>query len=1073
MTLCRRVSLSACAVVLALFAIPGQAAAHAHLVRAELAPDSHLVVKAATYHFWFDEALNPALSRIEIRDAEGRQINQDTGRVDPANNEQMDVTLPALPDGICSVFWTSDSAQDGHVLHGFYTFTAGGPGATTPSAAVGAIAAPQNPTLDGTAVAAALAHWLALAASALWTGALLLLVLVLLPARAATSHGALVALARAAGRRCLLLARLGLLASLVTSLLELETQAYGASGWSGVASSTTLDAILSARYGTYWLARMLLSFLAVLTLGGALAGRPLRQATGARRPVSGAGAGSRRHLPGGRVLDETTTDAPGAIVSWTVTTLGLAYLLAIACSGHAAAVPQLVVTSILLDWLHLLAMALWVGGMAAIALALLPALHALTADSRVGAPAIRRAYLQLLDRFSPAAYIAVATAAFTGMFNAQVHLDSLDRLTGTLYGRFLLAKLALIGAIMLLSASHVFLTRPRLRTLPSDAPAAARGYTSLAARLRIEPLLGTGVLLCVALMGQTAPAVAVFSTPTPTAGTPTASATSAPTVATPGAIGGSTTVGVLRATLTITPPALGSTKFRVIVEKRGRAVTDGQVRIRLSVPAQPSLGYTFVETTPTAGGYDGTGDLAQNGQWRADVLVRTRDDPSEFRDLSLAFLVGPGASFLDQSGQSTVNTTVSPGLISAPNSFTLTGIGQAAAVRLLSQSLDMDMGVLTLPATPQGGGRWAVHNAFAPMNGRWGLTIQAERAGAWVTLNQVTYYVPLSGSMRLLTPRTGTNPAGLPARSTNLGQAYNLALSRALPYTVLVTEMGSNGVRKLGGPVLHTGVQAHGVDVLDGTPYAFVTNFGADPGTVSQIDLRDMRVVRTFAVGLGPAHVVFTPDQRRAFVTNFRSNDLSVLDLTTGKSKQIEFPDGTCFEPHGIDIAEDGKTVFVACAGGAWIYTVDTTTLTPVRTVITAPGAYGVAVDGPRHEVWVANQTANDVSVIDERTLRVVATVPVGKGPALLVVTPDGRTVYVADQLGNQVSVIDAARRNVIATLPVAAQPHGPDVTADGKYVYVASIGGNAVTIIRTADHRVVAVVPSPVGSNEAAVDNP
>ena len=160
----------------------------------------------------------------------------------------------------------------------------------------------------------------------------------------------------------------------------------------------------------------------------------------------------------------------------------------------------------------------------------------------------------------------------------------------------------------------------------------------------------------------------------------------------------------------------------------------------------------------------------------------------------------------------------------------------------------------------------------------------------------------------------------------------------------------------------------------------------------------------------------------------------------------------------------------MACVGGAWIYTVNARTLRPGRVVVTAPGAIGVAVDAPRHEVWVTNQTANSVSVIDEKTLRVLATFRVGTGPALLVPPPDGHTVYVANQFGNTVSVIDAARRCVVATIAVAAQPHGPDVTADGKYVYVASIGGNAVTIIRTSDHRVVTVVASAVGSNEVAI---
>ena len=45
------------------------------------------------------------------------------------------------------------------------------------------------------------------------------------------------------------------------------------------------------------------------------------------------------------------------------------------------------------------------------------------------------------------------------------------------------------------------------------------------------------------------------------------------------------------------------------------------------MPANPDLGAAFVETTPAAGAYTGTGDLVQEGLWRADVLVRTRSDP--------------------------------------------------------------------------------------------------------------------------------------------------------------------------------------------------------------------------------------------------------------------------------------------------------------------------------------------------------------------------------------------------------------------------------------------------------------
>jgi copper transport protein len=590
--------------LLALLALPGRALAHAHLVRADLAPNGRLRVSVGTVRFWFDEPLNPALSRVAILDRQGRQVNADTGALNPGDDEELDLTVPTLPDGLYSVRWTSASAQDGHVMHGFYLFTVGGPGAVAPPGVPAAVAGSGGAALDAAGVVAALARWLVLAASALWTGAVALELLVLAPARPRAWDGE-PSLAAVGSRRARPLIRLGLLATLLASALELAAQGYAAAGdWSGAVSAGVLGDVLGTHYGTYLVARVAICGLALLVLGG---GAGLLRLLGApRRPTLAA-----------RPLGQLTGRA--------LATLGLAYLLALALSGHAASLPHLALTAVALDWLHLLAMAVWVGGMAAIALLLLPARER------------RPELLDLLDRFSPAAYLALLAAAATGMFNAQVRIASLQALAGTLYGRLLLAKLALIAAIMALSASHVFLTRPRLRAQPLGplGRAPARAYASLAARLRLEPVLGALVLLCVALMGQVAPGAAAFDATVVRVVDDQGAAPSG------GPIAAGASVGDLAVTLQVNPADVGQTQLTATVAERGRAVADGQVRIKLSMPADPGLGAAFVETAPQAGGYGGAGDLVQEGLWRADVLVRTRDDPLEFRDVPFAFLAGP------------------------------------------------------------------------------------------------------------------------------------------------------------------------------------------------------------------------------------------------------------------------------------------------------------------------------------------------------------------------------------------------------------------------------------------------
>jgi hypothetical protein len=159
--------------------------------------------------------------------------------------------------------------------------------------------------------------------------------------------------------------------------------------------------------------------------------------------------------------------------------------------------------------------------------------------------------------------------------------------------------------------------------------------------LRIEPALGVFILLCVALMGQVAPPAAAFdATVIQVSGDQIGASPNGP-------IAAASRLGDISVNLQVNPADIGQAQFTVRVAECGRAVTDGQVRIKLSMPEQPALGFVFVETSPSGGGYSGSGDVTQEGLWRADVFVRTRDDPDEFRDLPVIFIAGPEPFVLD------------------------------------------------------------------------------------------------------------------------------------------------------------------------------------------------------------------------------------------------------------------------------------------------------------------------------------------------------------------------------------------------------------------------------------------
>ena len=710
---------------LALCLAPARALAHAHLVRADLAPNSHLLVSVGIVRFWFDEPLNTAFSRVVILNAAGVQANTDTGEVNPTNGEELDVTVPTLPDGVYTVRWTSDSAQDGHIMHGFYLFTVGGPGAAPIGTSPAAITGSQDVSLDTDAVLVALAHWLVLITAMLWTGAVAFELLLLAPERRRRGDS-LAGLAAISSGRARVLVRLGLLAGLIASMLELEAQACAAAGaWSGVVTPAVLGAILGSHYGAWFEVRVLVLCLAVLALDGPIL---LLSVLGApRRPAA--------RLP----LGSVTTHA--------LTLLGLTYLLALALSGHAGAVPHLTLTAVLLDWLHLIASAVWIGGMLAIALCLVPALLAGTAPWRP-VPSLQLDFLALLDRFSPAAYMALIAAAFTGMFNAQIRIDSLTTLTGTNYGHLLLIKLALIGVIMALSASHVFGVRPRLhahirRSAEPAMTTLPRGFSLLLTTLRVEPALGVLILLCVALMGQVAlPAATFDATVIQVSGDQTGASPVGPIAAV-------SNVGDLSVNLQVNPADIGQAQITVHVTEHHRAVTNAQVRVKLSIPEQPALGAAFVETSPSNGGYSGSGDIVQEGLWQADVLVRTRDDPDEFRDLPVIFIAGPEPLVLD--GPLT-DPRYGPAILrlhSLPGAAARLEVRLHAGLQVRYLLTMPDMSPQQAAAVPAAGG-WYGGTLVPPMPGYMNLAVQIQEGNGWQTVRMAVCKVDDAYALRVL-----------------------------------------------------------------------------------------------------------------------------------------------------------------------------------------------------------------------------------------------------------------------------------------------------------------------------------
>jgi putative copper resistance protein D len=178
--------------------------------------------------------------------------------------------------------------------------------------------------------------------------------------------------------------------------------------------------------------------------------------------------------------------APSA---WSVVALLLSIALAgsIAWSGHGAATPGVPGdVHVALDFLHLAAAGLWLGGLLPFTLILL---HS-------SGPAH-----ELSRRFSALATASVLILLPTGIANSWFALPSIAALTGTLYGQLLLAKIGLFLLMLAFAAVNRFVLVPQLASEAS----AKRSTARLVIHSGCEIALGVVILGIVGVLGILSP----------------------------------------------------------------------------------------------------------------------------------------------------------------------------------------------------------------------------------------------------------------------------------------------------------------------------------------------------------------------------------------------------------------------------------------------------------------------------------------------------------------------------------------------------------------------------------------
>ncbi|NLI46075.1 MAG: YncE family protein [Acidobacteria bacterium] len=228
--------------------------------------------------------------------------------------------------------------------------------------------------------------------------------------------------------------------------------------------------------------------------------------------------------------------------------------------------------------------------------------------------------------------------------------------------------------------------------------------------------------------------------------------------------------------------------------------------------------------------------------------------------------------------------------------------------------------------------------------------------------------------------------------------------------------------------------------------HAVVTNFGSDE--ISLISLKSMRQIRKVPGGYGPLGIAVEPAGRRVYVTNMESGlvkafTLPILELED-TFKVGHVPTDLCLTPDGYHllIANYGK--------GKWgrLDIFDLQKQRVIESVKVGLRPQALAVNPAGDTVYVANSAESTVSVISLDVNKVIDTLKVGDGPNGLAISRNGRKLYITHSRSNDLWVWDLRRGQVLHKVPMPEGPFRFSLSPDEKWVAVACYRAGEVAVL-------------------------
>ena len=257
-------------------------------------------------------------------------------------------------------------------------------------------------------------------------------------------------------------------------------------------------------------------------------------------------------------------------------------------------------------------------------------------------------------------------------------------------------------------------------------------------------------------------------------------------------------------------------------------------------------------------------------------------------------------------------------------------------------------------------------------------------------------------------------------------------------------------------------------DVVKGTrELVYVPNFRS--ATVSVIDPKTYKIIKTIKTKAGPQHVVPSWDLKTLWVNDNKGNYLTPINpktATAGKDIYVHDPYNLYFTPNGkyaVVMAESDKEIVFR----------DPQTMAIKKTL-------NVPCAGVNHADWTADgnqfvatcEFTGKLILVDTAKMKLLKVTTLKKQnemnpmPQDIKISPDGKTFYIADMASHGVWIMPANNFGHLTFMHTGKGTHGLYVTRDAKTLLITNREEGSVSVMRFSDNKLIAKWKIPGGGS-------